>query len=98
MSVTEDHSPQVTASLNGTAPAMTHWQQIDELREQHRFFWNDEAQGYWVLTRYDDIREAFQTPGGVLQPLDHRRRTRIRRSASCRRSATRRSTWRTGGR
>ncbi len=20
------------------------------------------AQGYWVLTRYDDIREAFQTP------------------------------------
>jgi cytochrome P450 len=62
VSVTEDHSPQVTASLNGTAPAMTHWKLIDELREEHRFFWNDEAQGYWVLTRYDDIREAFQTP------------------------------------
>ena len=45
-----------------TAPAASHWQEIDELREQHRYFWNEEAQGYWVLTRYEDIREAFQTP------------------------------------
>ena len=62
MSVTKNEGPQVQATINGTAPAMTHWHQIDELREQHRFFWNDEAQGYWVLTRYEDIREAFQSP------------------------------------
>ena len=62
VSVTENRSPQVQASINGAAPAMTHWEMIDALREEHRFFWNDEEQGYWVLTRYEDIREAFQTP------------------------------------
>jgi len=53
---------RLRADLNSTAPAESHWREIDELRERHRYFWNEEAQGYWVLTRYDDIREAFQTP------------------------------------
>lgn len=44
------------------APATEHWAQMDSLREQHRFFWNDHGPGYWVLTRYEDIREAFNTP------------------------------------
>jgi cytochrome P450 len=44
------------------APAGTHWAEIDELREQHRFFWNTYGPGYWVLTRFEDIREAFQSP------------------------------------
>ena len=43
------------------APPPTHFVAIDALREKHRFFWNDQAQGYWVLTRFNDIREAFQT-------------------------------------
>jgi cytochrome P450 len=43
------------------APALWHWEQIDRLREEHRYFWN-RAGNYWVLTRYEDIREAFQTP------------------------------------
>jgi len=43
------------------APALWHWEQIDRLREEHRFFWNRTG-NYWVLTRYDDIREAFQNP------------------------------------
>jgi cytochrome P450 len=53
---------RVRADLSSTAPAGSHWQEIDQLREAHRYFWNEEAQGYWVLTRYEDIREAFQTP------------------------------------
>ena len=44
------------------APAGTHWDEIDELREKHRFFWNTYGPGYWVLTRFEDIREAFQSP------------------------------------
>lgn len=46
------------------AVATTHWQEIDELREKHRYFWNetDAGSGYWVLTQYNDIREAFQNP------------------------------------
>ena len=59
---TDATTPHVKVDLNRPAPAGTHWNMIDELREQHRFFWADEAQGYWVLTRYEDIREAFQTP------------------------------------
>ena len=44
------------------APPPAHFLAIDRLRDKHRFFWNDHAQGYWVLTRFDDIREAFQNP------------------------------------
>ncbi len=44
------------------APPPAHFEAIDDLREKHRYFWNDHAQGYWVLTRFADIREAFQTP------------------------------------
>ena len=43
-------------------PATGHWKEIDELRERHRYFWNTYAQGYWVLTQYEDIREAFNQP------------------------------------
>ena len=36
--------------------------ELDVLREQHPYFWDPEAQGYWVLTRYEEIREAYQRP------------------------------------
>ena len=59
---TESAPARVRVDLSRPAPAMTHWNTIYELREAHRYFWAEEAQGYWVLTRYEDIREAFQTP------------------------------------
>src|SRR6478752_1303980 len=62
MTSTEHDIPSVRTSFTDLAPVGTHWNTIDELREQYRWFWNEEAQGYWVLTRYEDIREAFQTP------------------------------------
>ncbi len=43
-------------------PPLSHFEEIDRLREQYRYFWNTTAQGYWVLTRFNDIREAFQSP------------------------------------
>lgn len=43
-------------------PAGTFFAEGDELREEHPFFWNSVAQGFWVLTRYEAIREAYQTP------------------------------------
>ena len=46
----------------GVAPAGAHWTDIDRLREQHRYYWSTEGPGYWVLTRFEDIREAFQDP------------------------------------
>ena len=55
--------PMLEVNLTSrVAPATDHWREIDELREQHRFFWNTYGPGYWVLTQYDDIREAFQNP------------------------------------
>jgi cytochrome P450 len=61
-STAETEPARERADLSSTAPAESHWRAIDDLRERHRYFWNEEAQGYWVLTRYEDIREAFQTP------------------------------------
>src|SRR6202022_3921411 len=55
--------PSLEVDLSAQVEAATsHWQVIDELRERHRFFWNTYGPGYWVLTRYEDIREAFQSP------------------------------------
>ena len=51
----------VDVDLSMVAPAGEHWKQIDDLREEHRYFHNDNG-NYWVLTRYEDIREAFQNP------------------------------------
>ena len=61
-SSTETDPVHLKVDFGGTAPALSHWHTIDELRERHRYFFNEEGPGYWVLTRYDDIREAFQTP------------------------------------
>jgi cytochrome P450 len=55
--------PVVDADLSKhVGPPMSHFERIDELREKYRYFWSNEGQGYWVLTRFDDIREAFQSP------------------------------------
>jgi cytochrome P450 len=56
--------PAIKADLSASniGPATTHWDHIDDLRERHRYFWNQDGSGYWVLTRYDDIKEAFQSP------------------------------------
>jgi cytochrome P450 len=55
--------PSIEVDLSSRiAPAPTHWDEIDQLREEHRFFWNTYGPGYWVLTRFEDIREAFQAP------------------------------------
>jgi cytochrome P450 len=51
----------VDVDLNVVAPAGEHWKVIDRLREEHRYFRNENG-NYWVLTRFADIREAFQNP------------------------------------
>ena len=56
--------PTIEVDLTAkVAPATEHWKEIDALREAHRFFWNSYGSGYWVLTRYDDIREASREAG-----------------------------------
>ena len=47
--------------LNGgdLLPAGEFYRANDELRARHRWYWNDIGPGYWVLTRYQDVRDAF---------------------------------------
>ena len=40
----------------------SHWQKANELRETSPAFFNTHAQGYWVFTRYDEVREMYQHP------------------------------------
>src|SRR3954463_8297648 len=40
----------------------SHWLKANELREISPTFFNTHAQGYWVFTRYDEVREMYQPP------------------------------------
>ena len=50
--------------LDASAPleAGAHWEKANELRETSPTFFNSHAQGYWVFTRYDEVREMYQHP------------------------------------
>ncbi|BBZ36781.1 cytochrome P450 [Mycolicibacterium confluentis] len=47
----------------GPDPAGSNFDRLDEFQRQHRpFFRTEEAQGYWVFTDHDVIREGLQHP------------------------------------
>jgi cytochrome P450 len=50
--------------LDASAPLEVgaHWEKANELRETSPAFFNTHAQGYWVFTRYDEVREMYQHP------------------------------------
>ena len=39
-----------------------HWELADELREASPVYFNTFAQGYWVFTRHDAVRDIYKTP------------------------------------
>jgi len=43
-------------------PAFETYARLNEPREQAPFLWNTTPNGYWMITRYDDIKEALQRP------------------------------------
>jgi cytochrome P450 len=69
---TASHSGPVERELGGCpvmhrdfAPAQAagcHWDLADELRETSPVFFNTFAQGYWVFTRHDAVRDIYKTP------------------------------------
>ncbi len=40
----------------------SHWQWADELRESSPVYFNTFAQGYWIFTRHDAVRDIYKTP------------------------------------
>ena len=53
-------------SCTGTSPASgrpaSHWQWADQLREDSPLYFNTYAQGYWVFTRHDAVRDMYKNP------------------------------------
>ena len=64
MSIDRPRPSRRTSASTSAAPAprSATGRRSTSCARQHRYFCNEEGPGYWVLTRYDDIREAFQTP------------------------------------
>src|SRR5690349_22412188 len=40
----------------------SYWQKADELREDGPAFFNSIGQGYWIFTRYEQVRDMYQHP------------------------------------
>ena len=40
----------------------SHWEWADELRESAPVYFNTFAQGYWIFTRHDAVRDIYKTP------------------------------------
>jgi cytochrome P450 len=72
-STAEGDQREVSERATGGCPVMhldaspplevgSHWQKANELREASPAFFNTHAQGYWVFTRYEQVREMYQHP------------------------------------
>jgi cytochrome P450 len=65
--------PVVDIDYRVPRPAFAHYESLNEVREQAPFVWNTVPQGFWMLSRYEQVRDALQRPdlftNEVLSPL-----------------------------
>jgi cytochrome P450 len=54
--------PVMRRNFAHAQPAGTHWRWADQLREQAPAYFNSFAQGYWIFTRDDAVRDIYKTP------------------------------------
>ena len=54
--------PVMHRDFSGSQAAGCHWQLAEELREASPLYFNTFAQGYWVFTRYDAVRDMYKNP------------------------------------
>ena len=54
--------PVVHLEVAAPADAGTHWRLADELRETGPRFFNTLAQGFWMFTRHEQVKEIYQQP------------------------------------
>jgi cytochrome P450 len=54
--------PVIHRDFSPAQAAGCHWQLADELRETSPVFFNTFAQGYWIFTRHDAVRDIYKTP------------------------------------
>ena len=54
--------PVMHRDFSGSQAAGCHWEMAEELREASPLYFNTFAQGYWVFTRYDAVRDMYKNP------------------------------------
>ena len=54
--------PVIHRDFSLTQRAGSYWQLAQELREGGPVYFNTFAQGYWVFTRFDAVRDMYKTP------------------------------------
>lgn len=52
--------PVIDWSIDGVKPAGEYYRELDDLREASPAYWNTSGKGFWMLTRFNDMREAYQ--------------------------------------
>ncbi len=58
----KDGFPVIHDDFRVNRPAFGTYARLNELREQSPFLWNTTPNPYWMVTRYDQVREALQRP------------------------------------
>lgn len=54
--------PVIHLDVAPACPAGTYAQKADELRESSPAFFNSYGPGYWIFTRYDEVRDIYRDP------------------------------------
>jgi cytochrome P450 len=54
--------PVMHEDFSPTRAVGCHWQWADQLREDSPVYFNTFAQGYWIFTRHDAVRDIYKTP------------------------------------
>jgi cytochrome P450 len=54
--------PVMHRDFSATQPAGCHWQLARELREGSPVYFNTFAQGYWIFTRHDAVKDMYKHP------------------------------------
>ena len=57
-----DGCPVMHGDFSRIRQAGSHWQWADQLREDSPLYFNTYAQGYWVFTRHDAVRDMYKNP------------------------------------
>jgi cytochrome P450 len=52
--------PAIAIDYREARPAFWHYRSLDEVREMAPFVWNTVPQGFWMLSRYEQVRDALQ--------------------------------------
>jgi cytochrome P450 len=59
---TAGRCPVIHLDVSTPLAAGSYWHKADELRESGPAFFNEIGQGYWIFTRYEQVRDIYQHP------------------------------------